>query len=112
MKISLAFVILLLSGCATLGLNTPKSFDQSLAEAYGVHTAVVSATATAVTTGSLSSADGIAVNKMALDCRSILDMARDAELRGDTSTATAKLALATSALASLQQYLNSKGGKP
>ena len=107
----LATVVVLLAACSSLGLATPKGFDQSLAEAYGVHTAVLSATATAITAGSLSSADGTAINGMAQNARTLLDSAKAAEAAGDVTGAKSKLALATTALATLQSYLNSHGGK-
>ena len=104
-------VVLALAGCASLGLTQPKGFDQSLAEAYGVHTAVLSATATAITAGTLSSADGTAINGMAQNARTLLDSAKAAETAGDAAGAQSKLVLATTALTTLQNYLNSHGGK-
>lgn len=112
MKKSLVLLIALaLPACASLGLTSPKGFDQSLAEAYGVHTAVLSATAVAVSAGSLSSADATKVNQMALNARGFLDAARAAEQAGNTKGATNELALATAALTALQTFLNSKGAK-
>lgn len=107
----LALLAASLVACGSLGLATPKGFDQSLAEAYGIHTAVLSATATAVTTSALSSADASQINIMALEARSFLDAAKEAELVGDTTTASSKLALATSALTALQTYLNKPRSK-
>lgn len=112
MKKSLVLLIALaLPACASLGLTTPKGFDQSLAEAYGVHTAVLSATAVAVSTGALSSSDATQVEQMARTARGFLDAARAAERTGNTAGASNELVLATSALAALQTFLNTKGGK-
>lgn len=98
-----------LAACSSLGLASPKGFDQQLAEAYGIHTAVLVAATTAVTSGAISSADAIQVQSMANTARGFLDAARVAESAGDPATAAGKLALATNALGALQTYLNSKG---
>lgn len=104
-------MVSLLGACGSLGLAVPKSFDQQLAEAYGTHTAVLRATTTAVTAGSLSLADGEAINKMATESRGVLDAAKAAENSGDMAGAQNKLGLALTALTALQGYLNSHGGK-
>ena len=109
--LSLPLLLVLLSSCAALGLTTPKGFDQQLASAYGVHTAVVSATTTALTTGSISSADAEHVQTIATTSRTLLDTAKVAESTGDTAGAQQNLTLALSALTALQAYLNQHGAK-
>jgi hypothetical protein len=101
-------MILWVAGCSALGLSTPKGFDQSLAEAYGVHTAVVSATAVAVSTGAISSAEATQVQTQALSSRAILDTAKSLE-SSNPAAAQSDLVLATTALTALQTYLNSRG---
>lgn len=98
------------TGCAALGLATPQSFDQKLANAYGVHTAVVSTAATAVTAGALTSDDGAHVQILAIQSRQLLDAAKVAEGAGDPTTAAGRLALATSVLTQLQTFLAAKQG--
>jgi hypothetical protein len=110
-SITVAFMLVLLSGCAALGLATPKGFDQQLAEAYGVHTAVVTATTAALQTGSISLADAQAVQGMERNARTILDTAKSAEVVGDAAGAQRNLTLALTALNALQAYINSHGGK-
>lgn len=107
MKALAALCLTLLAGCAALGLATPQGFDQSLATAYGVHTAVVSATATALTAGSINSAEATAVQTQALTARQLLDTARTLEVTNPTG-ASSDLALATTALTAIQTYLNSR----
>lgn len=102
-------LLLLLASCAQLGLSTPKGFDQQLANAYGIHTAVISATTTALNAGSLSSADAIQVQTIATTSRTLLDTAKAAETAGDTAGAQKNLVLATSALQALQAYLKAHG---
>lgn len=113
-RLFLPLVILVLAACASLGLPTPKGFDQQLADAYGVHTAVLQTIAIGTQGGQLSSADANAINNMAVNARVILDAARTAYAAGDKPMANSKLALALSVLTQLQQYLNShtKGSKP
>lgn len=106
----LILALALLNGCAALGLATPKGFDQQLAEAYGVHTAVVSATATALTTGTINSAEASSIQNQELSARKLLDTAKAIETSNPTG-ATNDLALATAALTALQAYLNAQGAK-
>lgn len=100
-----------LAGCSAFGLTSPKGFDQSLAEAYGVHTAVVQATANALNAGSISVADAKAVRGLEQNARALLDTAKAAETAGDAAGAQKNLALAMTALTALQSYVNSHGGK-
>ncbi len=102
-------LLLLLCSCAQLGLTTPKGFDQQLAQAYGIHTAVISATTTALTAGTLSSADAAQVQTIATTSRTLLDTAKAAEIAGDTAGAQKNLVLAMSALQALQNYINAHG---
>jgi len=111
MKSFLVAICLTLTGCQALGLPTPQGFDQQLAQAYGIHTAVVSATATALTAGSISAADAQSVQGLEQNARTILDTAKTAETAGDTAGAQKDLALAMTALTALQTYLNTHGSK-
>lgn len=111
LRLPLTLTLVLLCSCSWLGLTTPKTFDQQLANAYGVHTAVISATTTALNAGSLSSADAIQVQTIATTSRRLLDTAKAAEIAGDTAGAQKNLVLAMSALQALQTYLNTHGSK-
>lgn len=111
MTLACVLTLFALAGCAQLGLATPKGFDQQLASAYGIHTAVVSATTTALTTGTISSADATQVQTMASTSRTLLDTAKAAEGAGDAAGAQRNLILAMSALQALQTYLNTHGSK-
>jgi hypothetical protein len=102
--------VLALTGCASLGLATPKGFDQQLAQAYGIHTAVVSATATALSTGAINSAEATQVQTQANSARAMLDTAKAAEASNPTG-ASNDLSLALTALTALQSYLNAQGSK-
>lgn len=107
-KLSVLAFITLLVGCSSLGLSTPKGFDQSLAEAYGTHTAVASAAAVAVSTGALTSAEGASIQAQVLSSRQLLDAAKSVEVNNPTG-AQNDLNLALTALTALQTYLNAQG---
>jgi hypothetical protein len=100
-----------ITGCAALGLTAPQSFDEQLAEAYGVHTAVVSATATALTAGALSRAEAQAAQTQEVGARAMLDAAKAAEST-NTTGAQNDLTLASAALSAIEAYLKSVGVTP
>jgi hypothetical protein len=110
MKLALVCLLASLGACASLGLPAPQGFDQQLATAYGVHTAVVSATATALTAGTLSSAEATEVQTQERSARAMLDLAREVKTSNPTA-ASSDLALATTALTALQTYLNTNRSK-
>ena len=96
---------LCLTACSALGLSSPTSFDQRLASAYGIHTAVVQATTTALQNNSISVADATTVQGMEKNARTLLDSAKAIE-QTDPQGAQTNLTLALSALTALQQYVN------
>ena len=100
--------LLLLSSCATLGLTSPKGFDQQLAVAYSTHTAVVQATTVALTSGAITSIEAQSVQAQTQTSRTLLDTAKSAENVGNTAGASNNLALAVTGLTALQNYLNSQ----
>lgn len=106
---SLGLVVTLIVACSALGLATPKGFDQQLATAYGVHTAVANATAVAVSTGALTSGEATQVQTQVLSARALLDTAKAVE-SANPAAASQDLTLAESALKALQTYLNSRQG--
>jgi len=101
-------VLAVLSACTSLGLAPAKSFDEKLAYAYGVHTALESSAATAVRAHELTQAEGANVLKIADNAREVLDSAKAIEAT-DAAGAATKLALATSILNQLQAYLAKRG---
>lgn len=102
-----------LTGCAAL--QPARSFDDQLAYAYGVQTAILNAAASAREAGTLSADDGAAVLKASDQAGTFLQAAEVAANVGDLSTASAQLQLATNILTELRDYLNArvqKGAKP
>jgi hypothetical protein len=101
-------LLLLLAGCAQLGLSPARNFDDKLAYAYGTHTAVQQATTQSLNASDITSADASQVLKLADESRTLLDAAKAASSVGDINTASGKLLLATSILEQLQAYLRSR----
>ena len=93
-------------GCTALGLTSPQSFDEQLAEAYGVHTAAVEATADAFKSGAITMAEAQAAQTQLTGARAMLDAAHTAESTNATGAAH-DLTLASAALSAVQAYLNS-----
>jgi anti-sigma factor RsiW len=115
-----AFVILL-PGCAALGLQTADTFNQKLAYAYGQVTAARKGATSVINASCPTSeqteackaavADGKHVQAMADEARQGLDLAKSYALAGNTQQANVQLQLETAALTALQTYLLSKGVK-
>lgn len=99
--------LVLLAGCAQMGLAPAKSFDDRLAYAYAVNTSLREASTSALNAKQITSDDMEHVMAVNDQARSILDAARSMKVT-DLHTAEARLVLATSLLAQLQQFLKDK----
>jgi len=99
-----------LGSCASIGLAPAQSFDQKLAYAYGTHTAVLQAAASAVAAGTISQTEGHTVLSLADQARTLLDSARALEST-NADKASQNLALAAAVLSQLQSYLQARGVK-
>lgn len=106
----LPLLVLLLCSCAQLGIAPAQSFDQKLAYAEQVDTAVLTASTAALRAQQISSADHEHVIAIADQVKGLIDSAKLLSTT-DPAGANAKLALATSVLTQLQTYLNSRKGK-
>jgi hypothetical protein len=106
----LALCLIVGVGCANLGLAPPQSFDNQLAYAYGVHTAILETASAEVIAKSLTVADGNQVLQLADQSRTLLDSAKELETT-NLVTAQGKLTLATTILTQLQTYLQKFKGK-
>lgn len=110
MKILVTPLLLLLGGCATLGLTPAQNLDQKIGYAYGGVTAALQTIAQATTAGTLTSTKATNANNMVLNIKSILDTAKASETTNASSAAT-DLQLATTALAAVQAYFTANGVK-
>ena len=109
-KLVLALLLAVsLIGCAQLGLVQPKSFEQQVAYAEGTVTAVRESAASALTAKTIKLYDAQQVQALADQADDLLMAARVSSTLGDTSTALAKLQLATAILTQLQTYVQPKG---
>jgi hypothetical protein len=100
--------LLLLAGCAQLGLAPASSFDDRLAYAVAQNAAVRKTAAVSLEHGEISLEDAQYVLKLTDESRKLLDAARLASGVGDISTAEGRLSVAVSVLTNLQAYLRSK----
>jgi hypothetical protein len=100
--------LLLLTGCAQLGLAPASSFEERLAYAVSQNAAVRQTAAVSLENGEIALEDAQRVLKLTDEVRTALDAARLAVGAGDVSTAEGRLQLATSILVNLQAYLRSK----
>lgn len=110
-QLSAIFLFVLLSACAQLGVEQPKSFDQQVAYGYSTVASVRQSAVTALKTGVIKKEDAIQVQALADQARTGLDAARGAYVVGDTQTALGRLQLANSVLTQLAVFLQSKGVK-
>lgn len=107
-KLSPIVTLLLLVGCASLGLAPASKFDERLAYAVSQNAAVRQAAAVSLENGEITLEDAQYVLKLTDESRKLLDAARLASGVGDISTAEGRLNVAVSVLANLQAYLRSK----
>jgi hypothetical protein len=98
-------LVLLIAGCASLGLAPASSLTDRIAYSYASHSAVLNATTAALEAGDIGVEDAQRVLKVADQARDALDAARLAVNAGDVSTAEGRLQLAASILTELQAYL-------
>lgn len=102
---------LVLTGCASLGLEPAKSFDENLAYTVSQNAAARQAAANAFDAGSIDLADAQFALKTTDNAREFLDAAKVASGAGDIKTAEGKIALAKTVLTELQSYLRTRSKK-
>lgn len=114
---------LLLSGCASLGLQPADTFNQKLAYSYGQVTAARKGALSVVnascpTPGTYGTdpckaaiADAKHIQDMADEARKGLDLAKGYAAAGNLQQANVQLQLESVALTALQTYLLAKGVK-
>lgn len=119
--IGLVSIVLLLSGCQYLGLQTADTFNQKLAYSYGQVTAARRGAAAVVNAACPTPdrfdtaackeavADGKHVQAMADQARQGLDLAKTYAATGNLTQANIQLQLESAALTALSAYLTAKG---
>lgn len=98
---------LVLSGCVTV----PQGFKEQLIYAEGMHNAVLDATDSSLNAGTISSITAGNIAGQADNAQKAIEAAKDAFIAGDTAGANSKLAIALTALTTLQDYLRAQGAK-
>jgi len=104
----LPILLVLLAGCAQLGLEAPKTFNERAAYVHsGINGVVVTAT-NSLNAGAIKSTDAEYVRDSAVRTRLFLTAAETAYGEGDISTAEGRLALAEGVLRELQNHVGVK----
>ena len=111
MKLPTVLAALFLAGCAATGTVAPQSFDEKLAYAESQVTAFETSAAQAVAAGTLKPAAAQQVLNYADQATAAITAARSFESANDMTSATSKLALASSLLAQLAATLQAQGVK-
>jgi hypothetical protein len=104
----LPFLLVLLAGCAALGLQSPINLTQRIDNAYGSVTAVVNTAIAGRERGQLTAEEGAFVSDLAKNARTVLQAADALNKAGDTSGAEGRLLLALGILQQLDNYLNGR----
>jgi hypothetical protein len=102
-------LLVLISGCAYLGLPTPTTFNERLASAYGTVTTIRQTTTTLLVAKKITADDAQNVQNQADAARSALDVSA-AVFKTDPAAGNNKLAATITLLTSLQAYLATKKG--
>lgn len=101
----LPLFFILLAGCAQLGLEPARTFEDRLAYAVSQNAAVRTASARSLDAGDITAEDMQSIMKINDEVRTILDAAKLAAGTGDLSSAEARLSLALALLVKLQDHL-------
>lgn len=101
-----ALVFAMLTACATLGVEAPKTFNERVAAAYTTVTAARDTTATLLTAGKLSAVEAQDVQRQLDTARTGLDLARQVHA-ANPAQADQRLDGIVAGLAALQAYLQS-----
>ncbi len=102
-----ALLLVVLTACATLGVEAPKTFNERLAAGYATTTAARDTTATLLTSGKVSASDAQNVQAQLDNARAGLDLAREIHA-ANPPAGDAKLDAVVTALTALQAYLQSR----
>lgn len=104
------FLVLMLAGCASIGLEAPQSFGDRLAYAEGLNIGLRDASTDALNNREITSGDMEHVMAVNAQAKELLASAR--LLMGtDLTSAEGKLLAATRLLTELQTYLRARGVK-
>ena len=106
MKLKLfPFLLFILVGCSSLGIEQASSFNDRLGYAIGQHTAVLTSAGTAVTLGDITPRQAENVLDIADNARALIDTADTIYRAGDEAAASKQLAITITILQELQKLL-------
>ena len=103
-----ALLVMLIAGCASLGILTPQTLDERLSYGYEQLTAALQTVSAAANQKLITKSEGQSILAIADQSRLLLDAARAAQTNGDLTSAEGRLVLAVNVLRELQTYLRSR----
>jgi len=101
---ALIALCVLLTGCSSLGLATPQTFNQKLAVGYGAATAILTTTDTLLNQGKISSKVAQNIASQDQNLKAALDISAQVEVTNATDGGN-QLTAALTALNALSSYL-------
>lgn len=104
----LPFLLILLAGCASLGLETAKKFNERAAYVHSGVNGVVAAATNSLNAKAIRSDDAEYVRDTAVRTRTFVVAAETAYGGGDIQTAEGRLQLAEGILRELQRHVGVK----
>lgn len=107
-RLSILPLLIALAACATLGLETAKTFNERAAYVHSGVNGVVTATTNSLNAGAIKSADAEYVRDTAVRTRTFVGAAETAYGAGDIATAEGRLKLAEGVLRELQNHVGVK----
>lgn len=108
LKLSVVPLLLIISACASIGLQPPANLTQRIDNAYGNVTAVVNTAIAGRERGQLTAEEGAFISELAKNARTVLQAADTLNKVGDVEGAEGRLLLALGILQQLDAYLNGK----
>jgi hypothetical protein len=103
--LAIPFILIMLAACGGLGLQPAQSFQDRVAYALGVHTAVLQSATSAVNFGDITTEEARSLLELSDRARNLIDVARTVHAAGDIEGANQRLALALTVLQEIQNYL-------
>jgi hypothetical protein len=111
LALALAFATvgpLALTGCKTIGIHAPESFNERMVAGYATVQAIADSTALLLDAGEITADDARNIHTQATTAKEGLDIARQIHDSGDITSAEGRLQAIITGLTAVQTYLRSK----
>jgi hypothetical protein len=111
LALALVVVLAFMSGCASLGIEAPKTFNEKLAVGYGITAGARSSVLTLLEAKKITVEDARNIETQINNLRAGLDIAKST-YASDSKAAATKLQSTLTILNALQSYLITRGSSP